>query len=124
MLAEQAAVGSEVESGVVEGGAVRFPLLDADNEVDARLLGGGAEPVRDRAWHGDCLVDEHRVPAAVAVPDRLGVDPDWVARDEHLGKHHDAGAARRGLREQLDRLGQGGLLIPKYVRCLHRGDRD
>jgi hypothetical protein len=124
MLAEQVAVGSEVEDGVVDGGAVRFPLVDADHEVDAGIPGGGAEPVGDRAWHGDGLVDEHRVPGTVAVPDRLRVDPDWVARDEHLGKHHDAGATGRGLREQLDRLGQGGLLIHQDVASLHRGDRD
>jgi len=45
MLAEQAAVGSEVQGGVVDGCAVRFPLIDADNEVDARLAAASSRSV-------------------------------------------------------------------------------
>jgi hypothetical protein len=55
MLAKQSAVRPELEDGVVNGGAVRFPLVDAHYDVDAGILGGGAEPVSDRSRHGGDL---------------------------------------------------------------------
>ena len=122
VLAEQSAVGSEIQGGVVDRGAVRFAFVHPDHQVRAGLASGGGEGVGDRAGHNDGLVDQQRVPIAVAVPDRHGVDPDRIAGDEHLGEHHDPGPFGGGLMQQLDRLVHTGLLIHQDVSRLHRGD--
>jgi hypothetical protein len=96
VLAEQGTVRAEVQSGVVDGGAVRFAFVHADDEVGVGVAGSGAEGFGDRAGHHHGLVDQQGVPVVVAVPDRPGVDPDRGAGDEHLGEHHDPGSRGAG----------------------------
>jgi hypothetical protein len=52
------------------------------------MLGGEVgEPVGGRSGHGDRVLREQPKPVLIAVPDRIGVEPERRARDEHLREH-------------------------------------
>ena len=123
VLAEELAVGIEVQQRVVDRAARRLSFVDADHQIDTRFPGRRPEAIGGLARHDDGLVHQHLEPPLVAVPDGRPVDPDRRAGHEGLGKHHDVGGSNGGVGQRCLHLGQRRLAIHQHVSSLHGRDR-
>jgi len=65
VLAEQLAVGVEVQDRVVDGAAVLLALVDPHDQLHAGVAGGRAQPLGHRAGHDHRLLQQPHVPGRV-----------------------------------------------------------
>jgi hypothetical protein len=117
----ECAVRGEIQHGIVDSPPVLLAFLDPDDEPDPVVAGDGAQPLRRRTRYHDSVLGEQPEPVFVAIPDRLGIDPDRRARDEDLGECHQLSALRSGRGRQLTDPLQGRRLVHEHVTGLHRG---
>ena len=118
------AVRRQVEERVVDRPAVRLPLLDADREPYAVLARDRSEAVGRRPGDRHSVLGEQAEPFRVAVPDRLGVDPDRRARDEGLGENDELGTVRGSGGGAFGHAVDRRLAVHEDVRRLDSGDSD
>ena len=88
------------------------------------LARDGSEAVGRRARDRDRVLGEQAEPFRVAVPDRLGVDPDRRARDEGFGKDDELGTVRGcgggAFGDAIDRR----LAVHEHIGRLDSGNSD
>jgi hypothetical protein len=125
VLAHEAALGIDVEEGIVEArvAGLSVALVEAHHHVDAGLFGCLTEPVGDRAGDLYRLLEQLRVGVGEhpVLARRYAPHPIRVGRDEGLGEYHQACPTSPSFGDQLQGLGDGGIAVEEHRRRLYRG---
>ena len=119
---ENLAVPADEDQRGIDGAlGGRIKLGDADDDINAGLAGGPAEPVRLRTGQGDGVfqIGGCRLPPQIA---ERRLDEEGIAGQPGLAEGSQCGPLAPGLGDEITRLVQRGGLVEEGRSRLDRGE--